>query len=381
MAVQVLVLGRPGDVRSAALGWSQLLSACEEVQTSLDKNITDLNQSWKGAGYESFKTHVKGIAKQLGDMVKDARQGEGIVTALDNAADKLTKAQADMPVPAECVGDLMAARNGTETIGPDFFHVSVHGSFFQSGPGRWVASGMDMVDDWLNNRTDDARRVYDQVDGEFNSQASQTPGTTQAGTSNFASTQPDLNQPGGGGSLPGSGGLPGGGGMPHTANLGGPGSGVGKIPGTGSGTGLPGSGLPGSGSFPGDGSGVDPSKLGGLAGAGGGLGGAGLGTSGLGGAGSGLGAAGGLGSGGLPGGGSLGKPTSMAGLGNMMGAGGMGGLGGGRAGSGSRSSGRGGAGGGGHGAGHGGAEDERTTWLQEDDDPWGSSSGTPGVLR
>jgi hypothetical protein len=37
---------------------------------------------------------------------------------------------------------------------------------------------------------------------------------------------------------------------------------------------------------------------------------------------------------------------------------------------------------GGHGGGHGDSDDERTTWLQEDDDPWGTGDGAPsGVLK
>ncbi|WP_433311957.1 WXG100 family type VII secretion target [Micromonospora sp. CA-269861] len=190
--------------------------------------------------------------------------------------------------------------------------------------------------------------------------------------------------------------------------------GIGSGPNAGGTSGLTppptGSGYPG----PDDGyssglAGASPSGVGGL---GGGIGGSGVGSAGLGGAGggfggggAGLGAAGGIGGGaggglgggagigvgGIPGmvGGGNGKVPPMTSAANALrtaaGAGGAGMAGG------ARGAGVGGAGmmgggmmGGAGGAGHGGGGtgSEHSSWLTEDDDPWGPGDGaSPGVLR
>ncbi|MDG4805728.1 hypothetical protein O7634_03015 [Micromonospora sp. WMMD1120] len=136
----------------------------------------------------------------------------------------------------------------------------------------------------------------------------------------------------------------------------------------------------------------------GLGGAGGGFGGgAGVGSAGGIGAGGGLGAGGGIGVGGIPGmvGGGNGKLPPMtsaanalrtaAGAGGAGMAGGAGVAGGARGGAGLGGAGvmgggmMGGAGAAGHG---GGGGSEHSSWLTEDDDPWGPGDGaSPGVLR
>ncbi|MFI6329036.1 hypothetical protein ACIBBG_12170 [Micromonospora chersina] len=155
-------------------------------------------------------------------------------------------------------------------------------------------------------------------------------------------------------------------------------------PGTGGhdyGSGLAGAGGPSTigGGAGGLGGGLNPTGLGG---GGGGFGGGGAGLGSAGGiGGGGLGAAGAVGMGGIPGmvGGGNGKVPPMtsaaSALRNAAGAG-AGGL-------------RGGAGmmgggmmGGHGGAGHGGSGSEHSSWLTEDDDPWGSGdAASPGILR
>ncbi|MEU7803803.1 hypothetical protein AB0J14_09345 [Micromonospora arborensis] len=155
--------------------------------------------------------------------------------------------------------------------------------------------------------------------------------------------------------------------------------------------------------------GAAPSSIGaGYGGAGGGLGGASLGSAGLGGAGGGFGggAGGGIGSGGgglgaagvgsmggIPGmvGGGNGKVPPMTSAANALraatgaGAGGAGLAGGARGGAGMGGAGMGGMMGGAGGAGHGGGGgtgSEHSSWLTEDDDPWGPGDGaSPGILR
>ncbi|WP_410811416.1 hypothetical protein [Micromonospora sp. 067-2] len=150
-------------------------------------------------------------------------------------------------------------------------------------------------------------------------------------------------------------------------------SGVGSLGGLGGGPGVGGAGLGGG---LGGGSG--------LGGAGGGIGG-GVGSAG--GIGGGVGSAGGIGMGGIPGmvGGGNGKVPPMtsaaAALRNAAGApgAGAGGARGGMAGAGVAG---GGMMGGQGGAGHGGTGSDHSSWLTEDDDPWGSGDGaSPGILR
>ncbi|MCT2281849.1 hypothetical protein [Micromonospora chalcea] len=238
---------------------------------------------------------------------------------------------------------------------------------------------------------------------------------------------PPSGVPGGGLPGGGGGGAGGGGGMPSlgSTGIGGGGAGVPGggsftpppttgVPGTGGpgggsytppGTGLPGAGAPGSGS---------PEYGTGLAGAGGpgtitpggpgsafGGGGAGLSTggAGFGGGGAGLGSAGGIGGGGLgaAGGMGVGALPGMVGGGNgkvppltsaagaLRAAAGAGpGARGGLAGAGMAGGGMMGGGmmGGHGGAGHGGGGGDHSSWLTEDDDPWGTGDGaSPGILR
>ncbi|WP_422743381.1 hypothetical protein ACN27B_02890 [Micromonospora sp. WMMD754] len=169
-----------------------------------------------------------------------------------------------------------------------------------------------------------------------------------------------------------------------------PGSGSG-YPGSGDhdyGTGLAGAGGPGTITAGGPGSGFGGAGGGLSGGAGGGFGGGGAGLGSAGGiGGGGLGAAGGMGVGALPGmvGGGNGKVPPLTSAANALrsatGAGGMGagGARGGTAGAGMMG---GGMMGGHGGAGHGGGGGEHSSWLTEDDDPWGAGDGaTPGILR
>ncbi|MDG4756501.1 hypothetical protein [Micromonospora sp. WMMD710] len=155
-------------------------------------------------------------------------------------------------------------------------------------------------------------------------------------------------------------------------------------------SGLAGAGPGGLGSGYGGGLGGSGVGSAGLGGAGGGFGaGGGVGAAGgIGAGGGGLGAAGGIGVGGIPGmvGGGNGKVPPMTSAANALrtaagGAGGAGMAGGARGGAGMMGGGMmGGAGGAGHGG--GGTGSEHSSWLTEDDDPWGPGDGaSPGILR
>ncbi|WP_320065896.1 hypothetical protein [Micromonospora sp. RTGN7] len=433
MCQQVVIDGRPGDVASAALGWSELLKNLRSVKESLEKNTADLGAVWKGPAFDSFKTHVDGIAKTTGRLITDAEEGDGIVQSLNAAADRLTEAQQEFPIPAKCVNDVLEARNGHLTLGIGFFEAKVGPDFLG------LLDPITGLADWLNDKTDEAAKVYDRVGNQYQGQASTMPG--QPGTVPLSNDPrldtPKLNTGGPGGGAPG--GVPS---LPASATPGG--TGAPDLPSTknphlpptstfepkpptttppggydppiGPGESIPGGGVPGGGHY---GSGLASAAptpgSGGLPG-----------TSGLG-AGGGVG--GGAGSGSIPGGGALGRPVApmtppmmggAGGAGAGRGAGGRGaggrgigaagrlaggapgmlggaggaagggrGAGAGRGAGGPGAAARGGVGGrgglagaGATGAGYGDDESTRSTWLDEDEDVWGADGdSSPGVLR
>ncbi|WP_234590010.1 WXG100 family type VII secretion target, partial [Micromonospora sp. MH99] len=325
MCQKVVIDGRPGDVESAALGWEQLLKNLNNVKQSLESNIKDLGTTWKGPAYEAFKGHVEQIAKDTGQIVADAEKGNGIVQSLKRAADDLTAAQRDFPIPATCVNDVLEARNAKLTLGVGFFEAKVSPDFL-----GWF-DPVTAIADWINDQSEDAARVYEQVRGNYQATAPGMAGEANGPTHRDPTNQiPDLNTGGGGGG--GGGGVPKLGGGPSGGGLGAsPSIGTSDLPGTGnlpSGSGthpdLSGGYDTGTGDYPGTGGvpsvgGADDEFSSGLAGAGGGgspglgsgLGGGGLGSGGLGSSGGVGGGGGGLGSAGaLAGGGALGRAVS-----------------------------------------------------------------------
>ncbi|MEV0808245.1 hypothetical protein [Micromonospora sp. NPDC050200] len=421
MCQQIVIDGRPGDVTSAAFGWEQLLKNLTTVKQNLETNVKDLGETWKGPAYEAFKTHIEGLAKSTGEVVADAESRGGIVHSLKDAADKLSAAQAEFPVPASCVNDVLEARNGRITISAGFFEMKVKPDFLG------LADPISSMVDWFNDKTGDATKVYEQVSGHYLAIDSNLdePSNTRNPTLDDGFEKPKLDDGGGGG---GNGKVPDIGGKPPVGSLGDkpPGGGFDRPPSLGTGDPAIGSGAhpdlsSGAGGY--GGSGYTPGGTGslgdeygsGLAGAGGagtlpGTGGGGLpSTTGLGsgggpGGGTGLGGAGGV----IPGGGALGKAVA-SGMPGMMGGGagagrgaggrlggGMGGMAGGMGGAGRGGAGKGAAGavrgagakggmagmGGGHGAGYGEEEAPRNSWLEEDEDVWGADGGAaPGILR
>ncbi|MEU5939609.1 hypothetical protein ABZ807_10505 [Micromonospora sp. NPDC047548] len=415
MCQQIVIDGRPGDVTSAAFGWEQLLKNLNTVKQNLETNVKDLGETWKGPAYEAFKTHIEGLAKSTGEVVADAESRGGIVHSLKDAADKLSVAQAEFPIPASCVNDVLEARNGRITINAGFFEMKVKPDFLG------LADPISSMVDWFNDKTGDATKVYQQVSGEYLTIDSNLdePNTTKTPTIHDDFKKPNLDDGGGGGShgkVPDIGGKPSIGSLgdkPPIGSLGDkpPGGGIDPPPSLGSGGPAIGSGAHpdlasgagGYGGYGGSGSGSLGDEYGsGLAGAGGGgtplgggLGGGGLpSTTGLG---SGGGLGGGAGPGGatgtIPGGGALGKAVS-SGMPGMMGGGAGAGAGRGGAGRGGAGAGKGaaarGAGvkggiggmGAGHGAGYGEEEAPRNSWLEEDEDVWGADGdAAPGILR
>ncbi|MFI5844340.1 WXG100 family type VII secretion target [Catenuloplanes sp. NPDC051500] len=441
MAIQVVAHGRPGDLKSAALGWEALLRNLNSVKTSLDTNVTDLGESWKGDAYDAFKTHIAQISQKIQDLNDEANRQGTIVGSLNESARLIEDAQRNFPIPNAALGDILEARNGHVDVPSGFFDykLKLEAGFFESGPVEFINSIGDSVRDVFTRESEDAERIWKALDGNVRTESNNTPQGIYANPTPSKVSEDgayDTSSPGGGASGVAGGGGAGGGAKTPSMNP--PGVGSVSPPGVGSPPGI-GDDMPpiaktpsidtgtggfdpeiGSGSPPGTGS-IDPAdrRGTGLAGAGGGIGSGGgvgglgsggglgsaggIGTGGLGAGGgaSGLGSGGGIGAGGIPGGGSLGKGVSagaggLAGMGAGAGAGAGKGAGKGGAGKGGKPSlsggvaggaGKGGAGrpgagglGGGQGAGFGN-EEERSTWLQEDDDVWGGGDAAPGVLR
>lgn len=417
MVQHVVVDGRPGDVKSAAEGWKVLLDNLRSVKESLETNVNDLGQVWKGPAYESFKAYIEQQAKMIGRIIQDAEQGEGIYQSLVYAADRLAAAQSEMPVPAAALDDIARARNYKITLDFGLFERKVSADLLFRHPGVQLGG---MIHDWLFDKTEEARAVYERINNEYQAKAHAMPegqAIPKVGVNEYEI--PEI------GSGPGAGGVPS---MPKTGGMGAGGasiSGFGSDPGSypgspyrgslGASTPDPahlGAGTPYAPGFDDDSHGTGLAGAAPAAGTGGGLGAGGgvaTGGAGLGGA-----TGAGVGSGGsIPGGGALGRGVAPAVLPGMMGGMGAGagrGQGGGRRGAaalggaaragvgglpgGAAGGGRGGAGArgmggvaamgglGGHGAGFGSQEHERASWLREDEDVWGADGDAPpGVLR
>jgi uncharacterized protein YukE len=386
---KVCVLGRPDQMRSLAADWEALFYNADTVASELHSVITQLEKTFTGPGGDAYRKHLQSIH----DSVQKIRDDHsGIVHSLRQAAEDLDEAQQQMPVPDYMMDNVNNRRAELDALNmagaramtfgsmpevailaPDAFYKPLADSFVGNWGREFFGHFSAWWDDWDGKMTADAKKWYDKVNQENLQTALATPdpSPTRPGYG-YTDTNPDL----GGGPAGGSAGhVPGvgspnmraatGGITPGTHGYGGPGS----LSDT---SGLPGDHVPSTGL-----AGAGPGGLSGL-GSGGGLGTGGLGSGGLGGG------AGGLSGLGSPGTGAMvGKPVSptgmpMAGMGGMPMGAGRGGAG--RGGAAGR--GRPGAAGmaGGHGGRGTGEEDERYTWLQEDDDVWGGGSDAPSGI-
>ncbi|MEV6524220.1 hypothetical protein AB0M43_19900 [Longispora sp. NPDC051575] len=167
MVRQVVIQGRPGDLKSAALGWEQLLKQAGQVKATLERDVSDLARYWTGPAYEAYKTHVLGIAKKIGDAIDKANAGTGIAPSLREAASRLAEAQAAMPVPHGMLGDLLAARNGQISLGPKFCELSLSNELFNNPVARHLGNITDLLEKAVHDIEGPARKAYDKVSGDY----------------------------------------------------------------------------------------------------------------------------------------------------------------------------------------------------------------------
>jgi hypothetical protein len=372
------------NVHEAARGWERVFRRLDELRGDLE-TLSKNSESWTGQAAEAFRGHLKGHIENLSKLADDHRR---IVHGLDACHDHLQQAVNSIEIPtwmySEVESKQQAYHQGGEIPGYEpgsFGHGYLKYVMGEGISSVWgVGDAWKAIDGWVRDREATAQGAYATLCGNYGGEYQNIPeGNQQISAQAFDRTPFDPTGPGG----------PGGPGKP-------PGLGHGATPTLRHGpdpTGLHGTGPTGGPSLP-DPSSADPPHTGlagatpggftgaglggGLAGVpgggigGGGITGAGAGLGGLGG-GAGLGAlaggAGGLSGRGVP---PLGPAVAPGGLSGAAGAGARG--------AGARGAGGRGAGmlGGGHGGGHGfGDEDDRSTWLQEDDDVWGAGNNAP----
>jgi hypothetical protein len=376
MVTQVCVAGRPGAIDALHDQWGTIFTNARTVAESLHEGIKDLKGKWTGPAADDYLGKLEKIAKTIEDIEE---KNKDVITMLQTSSQSLAAAQRNMPVPEYMLDnvqgrakELNAANalfveagvieSSATTFGVSYLEYQVLPGSFRQGLidslGDFARETMghltSMVGDWIYDYTKQAEYYYNDVDSTYaqTTAIAADPSTVGTGITKTNAGLPTSEFPGGGG----VGGVPGvgsGGFDPAAFDPAGTGSGLGSDPATGSGL---------------DGYNPDVPPLSSLAGAGGGgLDGLG-GTSGLGGLGGGLGglAGSGLGAGSSAVGRPVGPPTMPFGMG--AGAGGRGAAG----------RGRGVLGGGaGHGAGGHAPDDERGTWLTEDEDVWGGDTDAP----
>lgn len=380
----VVIPGQPDHIRNAAGIWGILFNRIEQAKKLLDDGIGDL-KTWEGAAGETYRNHLSSVSKSLGEMID---KHQTIKVSLETSATNLSTAIDKIPIPDDMIHEVMAAKqdffkNGK---GSPFGKDSIFNTLLPVYGNKWVDELRETFSwgwaehklrDWISTQDDDAKKAYHSLATQHVSTMDGMPQGSQLSYSNPT----DQNVP-----------LP-----PNTP----PGTPPGSVPKTSlphqttpkttlpttnpnslnphttpnpsiSPTTVPSHSGIGSGSGLG-GSGIDPGT--GLAGAGGGLTGAGAG---------GLGAGGGVG--GLPGAGTGAGGLGAAGAGSGLPGAGAG-LAGGLPGAGMAGAGRGGrmggmmGGAGGHGGQEAGDGDEHSTWLNEDEDIWGSDTdAAPPVL-
>lgn len=396
---QVVIPGEPQAIFAAQTQWSQTLTSVTSAKSTLDQGVTGL-AAWHGDAGDVYRKRISDLAKALDGVIEGITPIPGL---LGSAGTQMNTALNTIPIPGEMAQEVAKARsdfaltwklqgfsNGTiDSIMTSWVNSRWNLAAMTEANLPMVNKFMAGVRDWFSSNDDIATKAYDNLNTGYTDVSSHMPQPSATGLG-AASLSPMPTTPGpdfggGGAGVPklGSGSLPPGtNGHIPTGNVH-PVSGPG--PGTGTDTGLPiDTGLPGGTDLPGSG-------LAGVGGPGGGL-------SGIGGPGGGLGGGPGLSGAGLTG---LGQGTSLpagtvkglgpitspfggAGMPGMPGAGaaGAGAGAGGRGGRGTSAGGRnsGLLGGTGAGAGRGGPGDEHATWLQEDEDVWGTDTGAAPPL-
>jgi hypothetical protein len=382
-AVEVLVYGRTEVIGELEGDWQTVFRRGGEVARELRQAAASLG-SWHGAAGEVYRQRLTDLAARVDQVEADCG---AIVPALAAARQSLATAQEAMPVPSEAVDNLAWARMKGDGA-------PLGSGFFMAAAQRTVAGGVtdlgaglsDEVRDWFTNEEAKARQVHATVNGAYEEADANAP-KPAAATPGIRVDATD----------PAFGAGPGGAGGRGVGVGGASGADVGRMPSAGPAAGAPSSGDGVQGLRPGSGADIGGEAVatpaggphgatsgsmmpsgGGLSGLGafGGVGAAGAGTSGSGVVGVAAGGTGALGAGlgtavspafgGVPlppGGSGAARPGARSGGAAAKGAGPLGGMPG-LVGSAAQRSAR-------------GEDADRSTWLLEDEDVWGTDSGAP----
>jgi hypothetical protein len=413
---RVVIASNHYNVAGAGQDYQNVLNQLHQLKGALD-TLNQQTESWTGAAADAFREQLTSLSGSVEGLATDHSR---IPSGLQACSEHLEKAISQIEIPSWMYDDVQEKQRVYAETGEvlpyssgSFWnsYISTVGDALEWIPG--IGSAWKAFEGWFGGREEKAKRAYDQLAHDYSGEYPNVPEGRPADGVHYGSTY-NVNPSGAGpGTSAGSPGLnmgPGGGTSLQSAGPSGGAGGFGGGPGSGAFN--PGAtGGPGSGSLSGA-SGMGGAGAGGAGGLGGGrlppIGAAAHPPGGMGGMMGGMGAMGGAGGagargGGVRGGGGLGG--GAGGRGGMMG--GMGAMGAGAHGAGGRAAGgraggagtggagrAGGAGGaagagagragmmgagGAHGAG-GEDGDERTTWLEEDEDVWGGPSAPPGVL-
>jgi hypothetical protein len=172
----VVIPGQPGAVRDAAGAWELLFSRIEQVRSALDQLGSGL-QSWEGAAGEAYRAHLSELSTRVTQIIEGNRP---VVQLLNTAADNIHAALANTPIPNELVDEAMAARDRFQATGvlntkfhPGYFLDLLFPGFLQEAGEilGFLTFGLsdkasDMLRDFLSNGDDQAKAAYHTLSGQ-----------------------------------------------------------------------------------------------------------------------------------------------------------------------------------------------------------------------
>lgn len=233
MVNQVIVHGNPPALRSAAMGWQDLVANLHSLRTDLLKNVTDLREFnlWEGPAFDEYARQINAIGAYIEDIITRCTTPEGGVRVqLNIISDELRTAQANMDVPAEFQSEVNDARNSWLSFSP---------TRFTDLRERLIKSGTDnqATFDFFNLHTQQARTIYNTLETKTRPPANNIPNgarhpeldsrTTRSPTPGSVGGLPPV---GGGFGGSGSADLPSAGGMPTNQAPPAPNIGPGDLP-------------------------------------------------------------------------------------------------------------------------------------------------------
>lgn len=184
MANQVVILGYPDNVRTAAHVWSVVTTQVNEAITDITRETTQLKTdgAWTGPAYEAFARRVAAVTKTVQTALDKATKPEPISTVLADASQQLAAAQAEMPVPQTLTNEILNARKANLPIPEnDFFEAMVTAPLQLVDAA--VSSNWFGIRDLNNNynvNVDDATATYNKIQAQTNIHANKLPAAQNA---------------------------------------------------------------------------------------------------------------------------------------------------------------------------------------------------------